>query len=163
MKFKGTKGRPVAERFWEKVNIGKPDECWNWIASVGSAGRGVFGVRGKHYVAPRMAWILTNGEIPEGMFICHTCDNGLCCNPNHLYVGTPSDNAKDREERGRGNRRIGQDDPKSKLTDDQVRFIKEHYKPFDKVYSQFGLARMMGVSRSTIENIVHGICWKHVA
>jgi len=87
-----------AKRFWSKVDIKGPDDCWNWKAAL----RGEYGsfylTRIERY-AHRAAWILTNGEIPKGMDVLHKCDNKKCVNPNHLYVGTQVDNWRDIKER----------------------------------------------------------------
>lgn len=95
-----TEYRSTAERFWAKVEKG--DGCWLWTASVNRRGYGKFKLRSYVQVsAPRVAWMLTNGEVPDGMFVCHTCDNPLCVNPSHLWIGTCADNNRDMMEKGR--------------------------------------------------------------
>lgn len=92
----------MTERFWAKVRRG--DGCWEWQAAIRSgSGYGVFqlGV-GKQAPAHRVAWTLTRGEIPEGLWVLHHCDNRRCVNPDHLYLGTAKDNCRDREVRRRG-------------------------------------------------------------
>lgn len=87
--------RLITERFWEKVAIKGEDECWEWQASFMSSGYGNFRVSladgwiGAH----RMAYLLTKGEIPQGMHLDHLCKNTKCCNPKHLEVVTPDENA----------------------------------------------------------------------
>lgn len=101
---KGVKGfvvRPLAERFWEKVTIAGPDECWPWTASTRS-GYGVFSINGTRRPAPQVAWELRHGEpFPEAMRACHTCDNPPCCNPAHIWPGTQQDNIRDAVAKGR--------------------------------------------------------------
>lgn len=80
-----TWAKPVEERFWPKVIKKGPDECWPWIGCV-NKGRAVFFYSYHAERAHRIAWILTNGDIPEGQAIRHTCLNKICCNPNHLYL-----------------------------------------------------------------------------
>ena len=94
-----------AERFWSKVNrVEDPDECWEWIPKARHKfGYGIFmdrpyGTKKAH----RVAWELTNGEIPNGLMVLHTCDNPPCCNPNHLFLGTAQDNSLDMMSKGRG-------------------------------------------------------------
>lgn len=88
----------LGERFWSKVDCG--DGCWEWTAARHRSGYGVFqlGV-GRQISAHRQAWVLARGAIPEGLWVLHHCDNRGCVRPEHLYVGTPGDNARDREER----------------------------------------------------------------
>lgn len=97
--------RPLADRFWEKVDKRGPDECWLWTGSrnrdgYGSIGRG--GGDGFVAQATHVAWEVWNGApFPPGMLACHTCDNPPCVNPAHLFVGTKSDNATDMARKGR--------------------------------------------------------------
>lgn len=89
------------ERFWSKVQKGGPDECWEWQAGRHKFGHGKFRLPTGHIGSHRMAWQLTYGPIPPGMWVLHHCDNPPCCNPRHLYLGTAQDNTRDREVRGR--------------------------------------------------------------
>lgn len=93
------------ERFWSKVDRRGPDECWPWKGSRNPDGYGSFSYQGRQARAHRMAWMLANGAVPEaGKLICHSCDNPPCCNPAHLWPGTPSDNMKDCYAKGRAPR-----------------------------------------------------------
>ena len=87
------------ERFWAKVD--KSGDCWLWTASKTKEGYGYFRFDGAMRKAHRMSWLLTNGEIPEGMLVCHTCDNPSCVNPKHLWLGTNRDNMDDMNAKGR--------------------------------------------------------------
>jgi hypothetical protein len=85
-------------RFWSKVVIKTPEECWEWQASKNCHGYGRFnlegrahGARGAHVVA----WMLTHGPVPDGLCVLHRCDNPGCVNPNHLFLGTHTDNMRD--------------------------------------------------------------------
>lgn len=82
------------KRFWDKVDVGLDDECWNWTAFK-RAGYGRFRFNGKSLLAHRMAWLLMNGEIPDGMVVMHSCDNPSCCNLKHLSLGTQKENVED--------------------------------------------------------------------
>lgn len=88
-------------RFWSKVKIGGPDECWEWQGATNKQGYGIINLSAKTLVASRVAWFINNGVIPDGLFSCHTCDNPPCCNPNHLFLGTFQDNAIDMSNKGR--------------------------------------------------------------
>ena len=91
--------RDVFERFWEKVNMGHVDVCWEWQASCDRGGYGQFGYEGKMAKAHRMAMFLS-GKLAElkgnkTNLVLHRCNNKRCVNPNHLYVGTDLDNMRD--------------------------------------------------------------------
>jgi hypothetical protein len=79
------------------------DGCWNWTKSRISNKYGKFSIGKKNIYAHRHAWFLVNGEIPDGLFVCHKCDNMLCINPDHLFLGTAQDNARDRTLKNRNN------------------------------------------------------------
>lgn len=97
--------RSLSERLWEKVDVGRPDECWPWR---GSKKRGYGRIRGeggrqsRTLFAHRVVWQLEYGPIPFGLCVLHSCDNPPCCNPGHLFLGTNDDNLRDMRSKGRG-------------------------------------------------------------
>ena len=94
--------RPVSERFWARI-VEQPNGCREWTGGASSAGYGQLWFEGKLVYAHRLAWILVNGPIPEGLFVCHKCDNPPCCNvEGHLFLGTATDNMRDMIAKGRG-------------------------------------------------------------
>jgi hypothetical protein len=108
--IKGTKGfvsRPVADRFWEKVFVAGPDECWEWEGSTNhhpdrKCAYGMIWHNGRNRKATHVSWELANGApVPKGKMICHTCDNPTCVNPAHLWPGTMSENITDAVRKGR--------------------------------------------------------------
>lgn len=99
---RGPKRVPIEKRFWGKVN--KTKNCWLWTARVNDFGYGVIGAGGEKngwLRAHRVAWELTFGKIPAGLYVLHNCDNPACVNPGHLHLGTLKDNSREMVERNR--------------------------------------------------------------
>lgn len=89
----------TAESFWARVD--KSAECWEWTGARYSQGYGAFCYLGRQWHTNRLAWLFTNGPIPDGLQVCHTCDNPSCCRPDHLFLGTQTENLQDASSKGR--------------------------------------------------------------
>lgn len=162
--------KTLEERFWEKVNIGGKDDCWNWIATINYKGYGEFYSKirgGKHTHSHQVAWMLfSEKDIPEGMCVCHVCDNPSCCNPSHLFLGTNQENTDDKMKKGRWKSRFlfGEEHPQhgelskhNKLSEDNVREIRSMWA--SKEFTLRDIAKKFGVTHGVINNINHGRKW----
>lgn len=106
--------KPIEARFWAKVHKHPGDGCWVWTASVIRSGYGRFGLQGagaRTVGAHRFSFELANGPIPDGMCICHRCDNPKCVRPSHLFLGSFSDNTRDAINKGRRSCWVGPNNP----------------------------------------------------
>lgn len=166
------------ERFWGHVERRGLDECWPWLRRL-SRGYGKFTIsrRGSKYLigAHRIAYLLGHNEDPADMLVCHRCDNPPCCNPAHLFKGTPKDNLADCSAKGRtarltGDRHWSKKHPNlisrgskvggSVFTDDQVREIFTLYLTGE--HSHQSIADRFSVNRETVSVILRGRNWKHL-
>ena len=153
--------KTLKDRFWEKVDVRGPDDCWEWLACKVKGGYGFLSVNSKHQYATHILFYIRNGHWPlKGRTANHNCDNPGCLNPKHLYLGTQKSNARDREERGRGNQAKGEQQGNAKLTEKEVREIKRLLEQGDM--SQTEIGDMFGVICGQISNINTGKNWSHV-
>ncbi len=148
----------TVDRFWSKVK--KTRTCWVWTGGVGVSDYGRFSVTSnKEKSAHRMAWELANGPTPEGLQVLHTCDNKICVRLKHLFVGTHTDNMRDKKRKGRQYRPQGELHHRTKFSNEDVLQIRLLYK---QGFTQPQLATQFGVYPSTINRIVNNKRWKHI-
>ncbi len=153
------KNTNTLEDVWKYINK-KYEDCWIWKGSISSDGYGRIVINHKIYRTHRLIYEMTIGKIPDGLLVCHSCDNPLCCNPEHLFLGTYKENTQDMISKGRKYLMNGELNNFSKLTEKEVIMIREIYS--NGKYFQRELGEMFGVSKSAIYNIIHKITWKHI-
>jgi len=161
----------MKDPFWLRIN--KSPSCWLWFGAVGKHGYGNVNRGGKTWRAHRLAWSLVHGQIPSGKFVLHRCDNPLCCNPAHLFVGSHADNMRDMREKGRSltgdrsvsrrpghthkgerhwsRRLVGEANPNTRISDKIKRAI---FVAYEGGSSQYDVAAVFGVSQSHVSRIV---------
>lgn len=174
---------PLAERFHSKYTPEPNSGCWLWIGADATCygyGKilGPDGRAGGSIYAHRASWLLHFGEIPDNLWVLHKCDVPCCVNPDHLFLGTHSDNMQDcarkkrnamqrhpesshfKEHRYHPNQ--GEKHRSAKLTGDKVREIRLRYSKAHHTGQQAALAREYGVGERTISAIVRHQTWKHI-
>ena len=155
--------KPWPQRFWDHVQTG--EGCWEWTGARTQQGYGSVGYEGRTEKAHRVAWELTHGPVPAGMFVCHHCDNPPCVRPDHLFMGTRSENMLDAAAKGR----LPSQDPQrvlrgervgnSKLTASDVVAIRRRYAAGEHPTA---LGLEFGITRSSVTRLARGARWKHI-
>lgn len=151
--------RTKEEAFWKYVTPQDSDSCWLWQSSTSSRGYGKFTYKGKTHAAHRFSYELHHGPLNEGQMACHTCDNPACCNPHHLFAGTPLDNVIDKMEKGRHRWAKGKESPHAKLSEQDVRNIRNLR---EQGLTQREIAERFGIGQAQVHRIVHYQRWAHV-
>jgi hypothetical protein len=166
-KINGWNHLPPDVRFHESYTADPNSGCWLWLGATNTKDQnlryGSLSVNGKNVLAHRYSWVLHYGEIQEGMHICHKCDNKLCVNPKHFFLGTPKDNMHDMFTKRGGNPNPnfpytyhGEDHLQAKLTADIVKDI------FFSGEKTSVLTKKYGISRTRVQKIRNGRAWKHL-
>lgn len=145
--------------FKERTETDPVTGCWLWKLGLTPNGYGVAGrsTANRRVKAHRAAWEAANGPIPSGLCVCHRCDVRHCCNPDHLFLGTRADNARDKVEKGRHPR--GSSANGAKLKEADVATIK---KLMGLGVGVCRLARLFGVAPTSISHIKDDSTWRHV-
>lgn len=136
------------KRFWSKVEYDVKSGCWEWKGYTLKKGYGRFMAMGHQILAHRYSYLHLVGEIPEGMQVCHRCDNPCCVNPGHLFLGSNSDNQIDSVKKGRHST--------VKLTPEEAKYIKQL---LDEGLSVDAIRVRTGANKTTIRNIKSGQAW----
>lgn len=174
-------GLPLEERLWPRVNKDGPTmpgmdtPCWLWTGGeCGGYGEIRIGLRGPRYGAHRASWVVAHGDVPDGLHVCHRCDNPKCVRPEHLWLGTMAQNMADKMAKGRnrgparGNNWTctrpealprGEKCRSAKLTEANVVWILGELK---RGATSVALARLLGVNPETVRKIAIGKHWTHI-
>lgn len=160
-------GLSAEDRLWASVDrSGGPESCWEWSGTTRPSGYGQITVRrhsGEQSTmrVHRLAYMICKGQIPAGMFVCHSCDNRRCCNPAHLWLGTPKQNTSDMFTKGRDrhNPPKGEACFSAKVTEAEVmemRLMRQSGIPIKDIASKFGICR------PNASRLTRGLTWKSV-
>lgn len=147
------------ERFWRGVDRCDDEDCWNWKKFKDCEGYGYIRINKGNFMAHRVSATISFGEIPQGMLVCHKCDNPSCCNPNHLFFGSDLDNNRDKKIKGRARSLKGEASKNSKLTQADVNLIRFAYG--NGGYTFKALGNIFGVSLHTVHGIVKNATWRY--
>lgn len=142
--------------FWSQVQVGGDDDCWPWLGHILDNGYGQFKTAYVNYRAHRVAYKLAIGIDPGTKCVCHRCDNPICCNPRHLFLGTNADNSRDMVTKGREAHQRGEDHGRHKLTAEEVIAIRH------TLGTCCEIGEFYGVSAATVSMIQNGRTWTHL-
>lgn len=147
------KRKKLKSHFYDNC-IPEPNSgCWLWEGPVYSNMYGYVEIRDERYSAHRFSFELSNGQIPNNMFVCHACDNPICVNPEHLFLGSHNDNMLDKARKNRGK---GERHPSARLTASDVLTIRSDKRSHSMISKEYGIARQ------TVGDIKNRRRWGHL-
>ncbi len=150
----------LIDRIWKHINKKSDIECWEWMGVKDKNGYGRIRINKKMYSSHRIIYELICGPIPESICVCHSCDNPSCCNPNHLFLGSQSDNIKDMIIKGRWRKanNFKELNGAHKLTQQQVNKIRNLYST--SLYTYKELAIKFKMCKESIGHIIRYETWR---
>ena len=166
------RGSPAIDRVLAKVVVDEKTGCWNFQGAKNESGYGIVGLGGRSDGVDRAHRITYRhfvGDTPKGMFVCHTCDNPACCNPEHLFLGAAADNHKDMQKKGRGSppprneHDIGSYRYNAKLDENLVSECRRRFKNGESGYSIWQwLNGFFSIAQGPVYRMLNGKSWRHV-
>lgn len=158
---------PLQQRFDKFVD--KSGDCWIWTGQIGHYGYGVMGLwdgkKLKQIRTHRLSYELHRGKIPDGLCVLHRCDNPACVNPDHLFLGTQTDNLKDMRQKGRQGKNVqyprGEDSYLARVTEKDVREIRRRYDGGERVPSILK-SMALPITDDGVRRIARRQTWKHL-
>ena len=152
--------RNNVETFWNLVDkTTNPNGCWEWQGNFQpKMPYGRYTINGKFWTAHRLSYTLVKGDIPQGLVVMHSCDNPKCCRPEHLNLGTKTDNNKDRDIKQRQARGIT--NGSTKLTEQDILDIRNM--PYGARGDNKRIRLKYNIDKTTVQKIVNRITWKHI-
>lgn len=155
----------MKNRFLKKIKIDNETQCWNWTAGKYTTGYGHFKMKHsdgkqKKTRAHRVSWMIFKGEIPKNLLVLHKCDNKICVNPEHLFLGTGQDNINDMISKGRAKLSFpGSKSPQAKLKENDVKEIRELC---DIGMPTKMIMKAFNISDSQVYRIKNRVLWTHI-